>query len=972
MMGAPKSYRVIPLGYNTPQAMYTRQTRLRTALPRSHQHHDNLPVQAALVGRADECQKIGALLKSKRLITLAGPGGIGKTSMALALARDHFSRFEHGVCFVPLSGITSPLFLVSAIAEAVHFSFHEAGDFKIQLLDYLYELNILLVLDNYEHLLPNTELISELLQSTKNTKLLVTSRQHLDLRAEWVFELQGLSYPSHDWTAPTADYAAVELFAAQAQRCSPDFALTQENLAKVVSICQSVDGLPLALELAANWTRALTCQQIACQIEKDLDFLAATWQDLPEKHRTIRGVLAQSWSMLEPPAQAVLRKLAIFQGDFGLNAAQQIAGASIQELASLVDRSLLQYDLTGRYKMHPLMQQYAREHLTKAQEIEPVSAQHCDYFAGFLQQMSTEIQGMGQRRALDQIGAEIEDVRVAWNWAVQHYKPVQISQSEEALFQFYLVRGYFRDGETCFAEAARKLGEQSQGAEVTNLVRKLAVRQGIFLNRMGQYTEAHTIFHQQLLNLKKGNMPDEAIICLRELAYLAYRQGNSEQAKQLGLDCLARCRETGNTAENISILHILSNIAREAACYEEAYQYLEDALALSDADQFPQLHAKSLQNLGVFCNHQRDYEKANACYHDALAILREMADRPGESLALIQLGVTYIHQSHFSHAIQCYEEAIPILREIGDQRTLGRALGNLGVLFQRLGLTDQAQTNLEQALRISHRVGETRGQCMALSNISHFYFQQGDYAKAQNYAQEFLGVAASIGDRTALGYAWANLGDALSGQQDWPAAEDAYQRSVQLRASIGEDQYLLEPLTGLARVALAQGDLPQALAHVETVLAAENGLNKSREPLQVLLICYQVLQVHQDPRARNILTQAHERLQAQVARIDGSELQRSYLENVPVHQKILAAIAQENTQPSSSSEVHTLQADPGLTRREREVLQWMAAGHSNQEIADGLSISLSTVKRHITNLHHKLGVQRRTQAISQARELGLL
>jgi predicted ATPase/DNA-binding CsgD family transcriptional regulator/Tfp pilus assembly protein PilF len=951
--------------------MYTPQTRSRTVSRRSHKYHDNLPVQAALVGRADECQKIGMLLQSKRLVTLAGPGGVGKTSLALALAQGHLAHFEHGVYFVPLSGITSHLFLVSAIAEAIQFSFHESGDFKTQLLDYLYDLDILLVLDNFEHLLPNTELIPELLQATQNTKVLVTSRQHLDLRAEWVFELQGLSFPSDELSTPTSNYAAIELFTAQAQKSRPDFTLHDANLSDVVAICRLVDGLPLAIELAASWTRALTCRQIARQIEQDLDFLAATWQDLPEKHRTIRGVLAQSWGMLDSSVQAVLRKLSIFQGDFNLDAAQQIASASISELALLVDRSLLQYDPAGRYKMHPLMQQYSRERLTEAQEVELISVRHCEYFAGFLQQQATEIQGVGQRQALEQIGAEIENVRLAWDWAVQQYKPGQIAQSLEVLSQFYLLRGYFRDGEACFSQAIRRLQELPQDAEATRLVGQLAVRQAIFLQKMGQYPEAQTILETQLPILVHST-PGEAVIYLRELAYLAYRQGDSERAKQLALDGLSRCQETGNTAENIRILHILSNIEREAARYEKAYRYLEEALTLSTADRFPQLHASSLQNLGIYCNHQRDYEKARALYHDALTILREIADRPGESLALIQLGVTYTHKSHFSQAIQCYEEAIPILREIGDQRTLGRAFGNLGVLFQRLGMIGQAQTNLEQALQILRRVGEMRGQCMAMSNISHCYFQQGNYAKAQSYAREFLGIAKSIGDRTALGYAWANLGDALSGQQEWSAAQDAYQRSIELRKSVGEAHYILDPLAGLARVALALEDLPLALEYIETVLVVEDGLEKSRGSLDILFICYQVLRAHQDPRARNLLAQAHERLQAQAARIDDTELQHSYLENVPVHKEILAAVVQENAPPTSSSGVSTVQADPGLTRRELEVLQWMAAGNSNQEIADGLCISLSTVKRHITNLHHKLGVQRRTQAISRARELGLL
>jgi predicted ATPase/DNA-binding CsgD family transcriptional regulator/Tfp pilus assembly protein PilF len=927
-----------------------------------------LPSQGQLVGRTGECQEVRQLLQARRLVTLVGPGGIGKTSLAAAVAAENLPYFQDGVYFVSLAGVTSSLFLVSAIAEAVHFAFYEPGDFKAQLLEFLRQRQILLVLDNYEHLLPNVDLVIEILQVTQRVSLLVTSRQHLGLRDEWVYELSGLSYPSGEASFAAEQYGAVALFALRAQSVSPRFSLNQANLADVVAICRLVDGLPLALELAASWTRALSCAEIASQIEKDIDFLATHWQDFPEKHRRMRGVLAQSWNMLEPPEQAVMKRLAVFQGAICLQAAGQVAEASPQELAALIDRSMLHYEPTGFYKLHPLMRQYALEQWDTSVELERVAANHCNYFAAFLHRQEADLRGAGQRAALERIGAEIENVRQAWDWAVAQRLETPVALCLQSLYEFYLLRGYYRDGEKCFGETARRF----EAVQACALVSRLIVRQGVFLRHLGSYAEAQNLLGMQLPVLEKQAEPDDILICLRELAHIAYHQGAYAEARRLGMECLSRCDAQGNLPQGIQIRHVLSNVAREIANYDEARQHLEDALALSDAGRFPQLHAQCLQNLGIFHRHQGNTQEARVYFENALRIFTEIADRPGESQVLSGLAAIFIHQSLYSRAIRCYERVIPVLREIGDQRSLGRALGSLGVLFQRLGCAEKTHANLEQSLTILRQVGEKRGSCVTLSNLSLFFHSQGEFSQAEAFAQELLATGVALGDRTAQAYAWNNLGDALLGQRDWQGAADAYQCSLALRRELGETHLLFGPLMGLADVALAQGNLPLALHYAELLLAPEHDGDSRGQSLDVMFACYRVLQANRDSRATVLLRQAHERLQFLASSIDDDDLRRSFLENVPAHRGILAAYPPEDVQSIPPGSVVIAGDEADLTPRELEVLRYMAAGYSNQEIAGCLFISLSTVKRHITNLHHKLGAKRRTQAISLAKELGLL
>lgn len=419
----------------------------------------NLPPQpTAFVGRAAELAEIARYFNHRdaQLLTLVGPGGIGKTRLALQAAARCVdpdiafeTHFSHGVFFVPLAAVSATEAgqaqtpLIAAMADALQFSFQGPVHPQAQLLNYLREKKMLLILDNFEHLVTEARQLGDILRLAPGIKLLVTSRVRLNLREEWVREVTGLDFPPAADLASTAPrlteqaletYSAVALFVQQAQRVRPGFALSEAQVPEVARICQLVEGVPLGIELAASWLRVLACGEIVTEIERGLDFLTSTLRNLPERHRSLRAVFDHSWNLLSPPEQMLFRQLSVFRAGFQRDAATQVAGASLPVLAGLADKSLLRRNASGRYEVHELLRQYAEEQLRLAPEAyETVHDKHCRYYAELMLQHKAQLHGDDVQMALTALSAERENVRAAWNWAVEHRRVAELNQFMDCL-----------------------------------------------------------------------------------------------------------------------------------------------------------------------------------------------------------------------------------------------------------------------------------------------------------------------------------------------------------------------------------------------------------------------------------------------------------------------------------------------------------------------------------------------------------
>ncbi len=465
----------------------------------------NLPPQpTAFIGRREELDKLTTMLSHPdyRLLTIVGPGGVGKTRLALQAAKNVANDFLNGVLFVSLTAINSTALTVTAIADALNLSFHEREHPTNQLLHHLRHSNkeILLVLDNFEHLLAPavirndnvTQLLLDILKSASNLKILVTSRERLNLRWENLFLLQGLRVPAGETVDALENYDSLQLFLYRAQQARQKFTPDNAQLARITKICRLLDGIPLALELAAAWTATHTCQEIIDEIERNLGFLTSPLRDAPDRHKSLRAVLHHSWNLLTFPEQAVFEKLAVFQGGFDFAAAEQITGASPAVLSALLDKSLLQrVGNSHRYNLHQMWRQFLLEQLTRQPgEYTQTKRKHSQYYLNFLQDPTKA----------NHLEPEFENLWAGWQWTATHGKAADTEAYIEGLAEFLETQNRLQELITLFEQAL-------ESAEKNQIV---SLKQAAWRRRLG---DAY---------FKIGRLPKSREHHLQALAQLEY------------------------------------------------------------------------------------------------------------------------------------------------------------------------------------------------------------------------------------------------------------------------------------------------------------------------------------------------------------------------------------------------------------------------------------------------------------------
>lgn len=406
----------------------------------------NLPHYATpFVGRVAAITEITKRLNDPdcRLLTLVGPGGIGKTRLAIQAALKYDGQFTNGVYFVPLQALNSADFLVSAIADAIGLQLHPGEDITQQLLDCLRERALLLILDNLEHLTDGVGLISEILNLAPQIFILATSRERLNLLEEWVFDVVELGYPASDTETDIEAYDAVRLFIRHAQRLQVNFELTPVQKPAVIRICRLVGGMPLGIELAAAWVRTLSCDRIADEIAHSLDILSTPIRNVEPRHRSMRAAFERSWTLMTDAEQAVFRRLAVFRGGFSLEGAEQVADATLAIMVSLVDKSLVQIDTNGRYDLHELLRQYAAEKLCDISEDDITVQRHRDYFVQLAERAEAHIFGREQIAWFDRLEVDLDNLRAVLIHLAENEAGLRLAS---AMGWFFSERTHWREG----------------------------------------------------------------------------------------------------------------------------------------------------------------------------------------------------------------------------------------------------------------------------------------------------------------------------------------------------------------------------------------------------------------------------------------------------------------------------------------------------------------------------------------------
>lgn len=738
--------------------LYRRIQAIRTA-PKS-----NLPEPATpFIGRENELAELAERLHDPacRLLTISGPGGIGKSRLALQLARQQVSWFLDGIYFVPLAGVEEQASIIPAIGEAIGFSFMGKEAPAAQLLTYLQSKEMLLVLDNFEHLLPGAALLA-LLLAAPELKLLVTSRERLQLREEWFFEIDGLPYPAPEQVMGLADYSSVQLFQQTAQRVDHRFAAA-DNLRETARICSLLEGLPLGIELAATLVATRSCQEIASEIENNLDLLTASYQDMPDRQRSLRATFDYSWWLLSVEEQQSLCAIAIFRGGFTQEGAAVVSGTGRRLLDRLVARSLLRRSAAGgRYEMHPLLRHFAAEKLVEAAETaKRTEQQYLAYYAGYVQVRVSALAGSGQRPALAEIEAEIENIQAAWRLAAAHREQDAIEAALVGLALFYEMRSRFVEGARDFelAAAAFVSAESDEGKRLHG---RLLARQAQFLIFLGRYDEAVALLEESDRRLAAFGEGVEQVLLLLAHCQIATDKGNYQGAEQAAEEALALSQRLSDLAGQAQAHALLGNAHQKQGSYQAARMHYEqfEALCVMAGNEW-QL-TKAYSSLGVIAGAMGDYAEAEMYLRHSLELCRLFADRMGQARALSNLSnIAYIHQD-YEQARQIRLEVLEICRDIGFRWGIASIQRHLADTVRRLGQTAEAERYYRQSLQAHQEMGDTYGVAFCYNSLGNAAREQGKYEQAKIYSRKAITMAMELGVRPLVLAAIISLAETLA------------------------------------------------------------------------------------------------------------------------------------------------------------------------------------------------------------------
>jgi predicted ATPase/DNA-binding SARP family transcriptional activator len=730
----------------------------------AHIPRHNLPISLSpFIGRQEELEELGCLLKDPncRLLTLLGPGGIGKTRLALEAARAELQAFPDGVFIVSLIPLESPEAIIPTMAEALGFSFRQPGEPAQQLLDYVREKRLFLILDSFEHIPEATEWVVQVLEAATNLRILITSRAKLKIGGGHLFPVGGMSFPEDEVAPNVAEYPAVQLFLQAARMVRPGYDPDADELSEVAHICQIVEGMPLAILMAAAWIQMLTPAEIAKELIHGIDFLTTDWKDLAPRHRSIRAVFDRSWNQLTEQEQAVFRSLSVFRGGFTRKAAEEVTGASLQDLLSLMGKSLLSHTPGGRYELHDLVRQYAEEKLTESTAAwESANDRHSKHFAEALDRWEADLKGARQQVALAELDTEIENAQASWNWAAERQQLESLEQALEGLCLFYEYRVRYQDGASACRTVATQLEEMTGGEQPgRDSVEETANGLRVHAMALAWQSRFELLAKQpeparQSLELSKELLERPELTEMdtrQERAFILLEAGNqivhadpdtAEGLYKQGLDLYRKLDDRWRIA---NALERLSYLAVNRRDYDDTRRWGEEGLVIRKALGDQRGIADILISLCGAAAFQAQFEEGERLARERIAIYRELGDKNGVADGLRLLGGVLFVRGRFDKASSAFEECLPILSELGIHHySLAYTYAVLSHAKIQMGRYDEAYSLLEQGLALSREIGFQRGTGFSLSGLAYLLMPEEKHLEAQRLMEEAISVFQAI------------------------------------------------------------------------------------------------------------------------------------------------------------------------------------------------------------------------------------
>ena len=681
----------------------------------------NLPApRTSFVGRSDELASIDRMLDEPdcRMLTLVGPGGVGKTRLALEAAARRIDRYQHGVHFVPLVGVPAPDLLAPAVAESLQFqvdSAHSAISASDQLVDYLRERATLLVLDNFEHLLDARDLLTEVIEQAPQVELLTTSRERLQVQSEWVLDLEGLG----NGNGHAGDSAAVRLFVDRARQVDSGYALSDAERPHVERVCDLVNGMPLGIELAAAWASTLPCSEIADEIERNLGFLETSMRDVPERHRSLRAAFEGSWRLLSDDERRVFSRLAVFRGSFARDAAAAVAGAGLPELHGLVSKSLVRRAGLGRFELHELLRQYAGERLAAEQaELADARESHARFYLGMVAARAEALLAEHMMEARDELRLEVDNLRVAAEWAVTQWSEDEARGVLSSLELFFWAHSW-HEGSQTFAQLVDLL-ESSPGGpldvgKASDVLLSALAYQTYLGSALGYDEKLDAIARACLPVLRERRLTRELGVCLLALGTNdCYRDVYAESAANLeeAVDVARSVADHLVVAASLSWLGFVRLLLDDLGGAREAF---EECHAVSAELAGPLMLGFALSKLGLLAAAEGDYAKAIDLHLEARDVFAGLGDQGGAGYTLSRASESAYclgdYEQAMQHAVAGYEG----FESANHRWGMTAALCRLGFAAAALGRFDEAREHLRRALELAREMQATSLLLLALS-----------------------------------------------------------------------------------------------------------------------------------------------------------------------------------------------------------------------------------------------------------------
>ncbi|MEM7125074.1 MAG: BTAD domain-containing putative transcriptional regulator [Chloroflexota bacterium] len=742
--------------------------------------HNIPPLLKPFFGRKQELAEIEQMFARPncRQVTIIGPGGMGKTQLATEYARRQIGAYVDGVWFVSLANIVHGERIPDAIVEALGIVMVMEQDSHERVMSFLRNRTLLLVLDNFEHIVDHGPFVAELLQNAPSITVLATSRERLNLQMETLLPLNGLDLPQEEPTAKPSmlvlislpasteknsaestaggtessgnascsgllQSSAISLFVDCAQRASGIFQLTDENQADVVHICRLTDGMPLGIELAAVWTRVLSCHEIYDRLLENMTLLSTSMPDIPERHRSIQSLIQQSWQGLAPPAQQALAQVSVFRGGWAWQAMQAITGTSLHTLMDLIDHSLIQLDATGRYQIHGLVRQFAQGQLEANAELSAMTTRkHIGYYMGLLNKLASDLNGPEQVRAVHIIDADMSNVRVAWHEAIDLHLWVELGQGIDGLYHYLATLAKSRDCVELIGTALSHM-ETTESTE-DELYVQLLNYQSYALMYMTEYGQAQALLERSLIicgkvddssTAKRQQIYEQA----RLLLVLLHRWVEPHQVQPMyeALQHLPQFPE--NTTIRIACLHGLSYIERLNENFETAMDYAKAALEAARRLDSPRHISTSLMFLGSVYQYMGRLDKVRPLGEEALALAHQIGNQKLAAEILGNMAVLERYRGNLEESYAMFQEVLITMRSVaGGTTAVLRTTGNVARTALQLGKYHVANPLFAEVAADWERLGDASGRARNLQGFILTLLRSGEEVQAHREMDSLL------------------------------------------------------------------------------------------------------------------------------------------------------------------------------------------------------------------------------------------